>query len=37
VTDEVARAYQRPPEEVRASVEDCVRTLLDRRLAEERP
>jgi len=37
VTDEVARVYQRPAEEVRASVEDCVRTLVDRRLAEERP
>ena len=37
VTDEVARVYQRPADEVRASVEACIHTLVGHRLAQERP
>jgi Coenzyme PQQ synthesis protein D (PqqD) len=36
VTGEVARLYRRPPAEVGPSVEECVRTLADRGLVEER-
>ena len=37
VTDDLARLYERPAEEIRSSVEDCVRSLTRRGLVEERP
>jgi hypothetical protein len=37
VTDQVARIYGRSSDEVREPVEACVRTLIGRGLAEERP
>jgi Coenzyme PQQ synthesis protein D (PqqD) len=36
VTDDLARRYERPAEEIRSSVEDCVRSLARRGLVEER-
>lgn len=36
VTDDLARLYERPAEEIRSSVEDCVRSLARRGLVEER-
>jgi hypothetical protein len=37
VTDDLARLYERPSDEIRPSVEDCVRSLAHRGLVEERP
>jgi hypothetical protein len=36
VTDDLARLYERPADEIRSSVEDCVRSLARRGLVEER-
>ena len=37
VTEDVARLYERPTDENRSSVEDCVRSLARRGLVEARP
>jgi hypothetical protein len=36
LTDDLARLHERPAEEIRSSVEDCVRSLARRGLVEER-
>lgn len=37
VTDDLARLYERPADQIRPSVEDCVLSFARRGLVEERP